>query len=394
MRGVLKLILGILFYSVAISWATTASATTWFTQQQDREIKIRVDLFLSSTCPHCHKADEFFHQLEPQMPWLDVHRHMINQDKEALALFSKYLKQQQAGDFIVPSIFFCDSRWTGFTEAQTSGKQLLRGLNYCYEQISTTGDLNPETIKVLRQWANANWLETSLTFQPSAVPFLLMTAITDGLNPCSLFGVLALFSFVWLGGKRSSQLAIGIVFIIVAGLVHYIQQVHAPFFYQYLHWLRVPGILAGLALLAYLFKGSLKGFKKPLLIILTLASFSAIILQAYQQICMPNFALVFEQWLSGQQFSMFKIVAFQITYQVVYLLPLLILILILIFLKDYGRLKKHQTLLTKTAQLSLAVIALFLIFYPQGFSQFFVSAVVLLLVLILAWLIKRRSVLK
>lgn len=168
-----------------LGWSQDLSS--WFSKGENNQIKIRVDLFLSSTCPHCQKADAFFQSLQAQKPWLDVHRYIINQDKTALDSFHQELQQLDIDDYAVPAIFFCNSRWVGFDETGITGQNLLRGLNYCYQQISQKGNLEPETISLLEQLSNASWFNANMTSKPSLALFTLTMALTDAFSPCSLF---------------------------------------------------------------------------------------------------------------------------------------------------------------------------------------------------------------
>lgn len=93
---------------------------------------IQVDLFMSSTCPHCHKASEFFDALQKQIPWLVVHKHVINLDKSALTLFAARLKDIGSNNFAVPAMFFCKQYWVGFDTDKTTGKKLTAALQRCF----------------------------------------------------------------------------------------------------------------------------------------------------------------------------------------------------------------------------------------------------------------------
>ncbi len=126
-----------------------------------------MELFLSSTCPHCQHEKTFFDGVAKQHPELAINYHFIDQDKNALIQFNQLLSEQQQDDFAVPSVFFCDSRWVGFANAETTGKDLLHAIDYCQQQISQHSTLTSTTVSVLRQWANANrfdseWLKILL----------------------------------------------------------------------------------------------------------------------------------------------------------------------------------------------------------------------------------------
>lgn len=116
----------------------------------NEQVKIDVDLFLTTTCSHCQKADAFFREVEKKHPWVVVHRYEINEDKAALQIFYEHLQRQNSNNFLVPSIFFCNSHWSGFAEANTTGKRLQQALEDCRQKIINQGKLTPATGSVLQ----------------------------------------------------------------------------------------------------------------------------------------------------------------------------------------------------------------------------------------------------
>ncbi|WP_051555062.1 glutaredoxin family protein [Legionella fairfieldensis] len=393
MRNALKSISGLfLFVFVSVSWASLEPAG-WFTRGEGGQIKLRVDLFISSTCPHCQKADAFLQELALKETWLEIHHYIINEDKEALEKFHQALQKEGSSNYSVPALFFCNSHWIGFDEATTTGKVLADNLNYCYQQINKTGKLNADTIGALKQAANASWLGSDMTNKLSAVSFIPAIALIDALNPCALFCLFALFAFVWLYKKLTIQVGLGILFLIGVAIAHHLQQGHEVLFYQIKPGLRLLTVLVGMGLFAYIVKFSFQGLQEehqtlaiPVVVVLT-----GLLLQAYQQVCVPNFVVVFRQWLDINQFSFVKRGIYEISYQLIYSLPSILLMLFIIFLRKSKRWEKLQTLLTCTAWCILLIIGVFFVFYPQGFSSLILSLVTLILSLLTGWLITRQK---
>src|SRR3990167_8779536 len=133
----------------AVKQSADREGQGWFTQdaQHKQDVQLRVDLFLSTTCPHCRAADRFFRQLETKKAWLAVHRYYINEDKVGLDRLNDLVIAQKIKitPFAVPAIFFCDARWLGFDSANKTGKEILNGLTYCHNQLIATGKLTPMT---------------------------------------------------------------------------------------------------------------------------------------------------------------------------------------------------------------------------------------------------------
>jgi hypothetical protein len=347
---------------------------------------------MASTCPHCQQADAFFRELQTKKPWLDIHRYEINQDKAALESFRQALKQQKLDDFSVPSIFFCDSRWAGFDTPATTGNVLSKSLDYCYEQISKKGELNKDTVTILRQWANATFFASGMFSKLNAMVVIPMMALVDALNSCSIFCVLALFAFLWLYRQKAVMVGLGLVFILAIIAVHYFQQYHSVFFYHALQGMRIPVALAGAGLIAYVFKiYSKKPKAHPGIVILGLVGLTALFIESYQQACLPNFALVFSQWLDFQPISALRRDVYIILYDLFYILPLILFMAAIIYCRVYRKVEQYKLFLVCTAWCILLLIGILFVFYPQGLANYPLSLLTLVLSLIAAWLTVRKS---
>ena len=61
MQAMLRLIL--LFFILSGKLWSATLIIPWYSQDKDKKTVINIELFLSSTCPHCHKADVFFRSI-------------------------------------------------------------------------------------------------------------------------------------------------------------------------------------------------------------------------------------------------------------------------------------------------------------------------------------------
>jgi glutaredoxin len=374
-------------------WASNASLP-WFTLDESRQVQLRVDLFLSSTCPHCQKAESFFKKIEATTPWLKINRYIINEDKAALETFNQFLKQQKEYDFAVPSIVFCNTRWIGFGDESTDGQQLLKTMNYCRTQIAKTGELTPATIQALKQISVANWYEANLVTKISAITFIPMMALFDALNPSSVTSILALFAFLFIQKPQKIKLSVILLFLLGAGIAHHIQQSHASFFYQALVMLRIPAALIGLGLLSYvvIFHTQYNSqVKRPLpkTVYLLLVLLVALVIQAYQQNHAPNFSLIFHQWVSLQGFSEARQILYGLLYQIVYLLITGIIAVSLVALAR--RFVKNLLRVEIFAWNYLLMVSLILIAYPYLFAKFAVTLLIIIVASLSSWISLKRG---
>lgn len=367
-------------------WANTSS-TSWYTQEADKQVTINVEIFVSSTCEYCHRAEAFLSGIEVTTPWLHIKRYTINQDKEALIRFNQLLTEQNMYDFSVPSVFFCNSRWVGFSSSETTGKDLLRGLNFCKSEIEKSGTLTPATVNVLKRWGNANLFDSGMVENPSAARYITTIAIMDALNPCSLFCLTAFFALLFLLDDRKKQFISGLLFILVIGGGHYFQQVHAHAFYALLPWLRLPAAVTGL--FAFYLAGQYYRKRKSANLLYVLTFLLAFMTQAYQQTCMMNWSFIFGQWLYNQQLSVGQHIIYQVAYQIIYLLPLLLVLIAFIFLERTKLITRSKSRLYIIGLLYIMAIGLILIVYPLALSNLALSLLVIVSLFVAGSILKK-----
>ena len=393
------LIFWLLVCGSAMALASNASLP-WFSIEKN-QVQLRVDMFLSSTCPYCQKADNFFKKIEADNPGFTIHRYIINEDKAALETFNQFLQQQKEYDFAVPSIVFCNTRWIGFGDDNKDGQQLLKAMNYCRNQIAKTGTLTPATEQALKQMSVANWYEANLVNTLSPVTFIPLMALFDAINPCSITSILALFAFLISQKSRKIQLPVLILFLAGAGLAHHLQQVHTSFFYQALVMFRIPTMVIGLGLITYVLvfhpqdlpaKKRLPGAFYLLLVVL-----AAFVIQSYQQTYTPNFSLIFHQWVMGQDFSATRQALYGFLYQLVYLLIIGGIAVGLVSLCTH-----YKRLVTKLLRIEifswhyLLMVGFILIAYPFLLANFAITLLIIILAFLSSWInlknrIKRES---
>lgn len=370
----------LVFFILITSLWGSSSSPRWYTQEADKKIIINVELFLSSTCTHCHKADAFFREIEGSSPWLHVTRYTIDKDKSALVRFNQLLNDQQMSDFAVPSVFFCNSRWVGFATAETTGKDLLFALNYCKEQIEKKGELTSANVSVLRRWANANLFDSGMTENPTVVKYITVVALMDAYNPCALFCLGGFFALLFMQDSRKGQILSGTLFILALGVMHFIQQVYTSTFFELLPWLRWPAALVGL--FTFYMAGQYYRKNSTSNLFFLLALLLALMLQAYQQTCLMNWSYIFQQWLYNQHLSNEKIGLYQLAYQSMYLVPLILTLILYVILIKIKYLEKLKQRLNSIGLLYIMAVGLFLIIYPWALSNLLLSLFVILCVLI------------
>lgn len=380
---------GFLFCFLVSGWAYNQSIS-WFKIDAEKQVSLRVDLFLSSTCPYCEKASQFFKSLETQNTWLDVHRHIINQDKTALETYHWYLQQQNLDDFMVPAIFFCNTRWAGFRDTEKTGKKLLKNLNYCRQEISKTGGLSKTTQQILQQTSNASWYEESMVSRPGAMVLIPSMAVIDALNPGAAFIIVTLFSLILLQKQRKLQIGTFILFLIGTGFAHFMQQAFTITFYQMTTIFRFLAIVSGVGLLSYLFLYRSEKFSSRHSLMASISLMSAfltgLMVQIYQQMHAANFSLIFQQWVVAQGLNPFTQYLYELAYQLVYLLAIgLLSLLMTVIFKNYGKRFFNPEIVSEFGWGYLIIIGLALTVYPYLLANVWFAFLVFILALVFSW---------
>lgn len=355
--------------------------------------KIQIDLFLSSTCPYCHKADDFITALAKQENWIEVRRHIINQDKAALTLFAQEQKKLNQNDFRVPSIFFCNARWVGFESEETTGMELKKALDYCHTQIQKDGKLTEVTSAVLQRYAAPTQYIMPIDSAKGKWNALPVIAWIDAFNPCALFVFAAFFAFTFRQKSPSKQGIMGLILMVELALLHFWQQTDPGFFIYLIPWLRLPSVLMGVVLMTWLYSEiQQKGWIR--LGIYPIAIISMALVFVYQQTCVLNWSYFFQQWLVQQELTQTQGVLLQLLYQVVYVSPLMLMLLIFMLINAKKHNKFFKIRLQLICTLYLLLLGVLLLLDPNRMGQLVWSVLSLIPLTLLGWMLARNRLAK
>lgn len=343
---------------------------------------IEVELFITSTCPHCQKASDYLQTLQRQYPWIHLNTYVINENKAALKTFNQLLAKQKMDDFTVPSLFFCNTRWVGFADEKVSRGSLLTALKYCQQQTENNVENKPGVTNVLQHWAHAYQFNSSVVGQPAPLKYTLLLALIDAFNPCALFVIAAFFALLVLQKTTKQQIFLGFLLIVTIGCLHFIQRVYANGFFIILPWLYVPAVCIGLITLVITtrhYKGEPLNNGFLLLAVLLLA-----VTQAFQQTCLMNWSFIYEQWLANQQLAYKGL--YELIYQCIYLVPLTIVFMVYLFVAK-RRVQSKSRLLEF---IYLWILSLMLIIYPYNLAKLFWSLGLIMVTLVVGGLLNKR----
>ena len=361
-----KIFLLVLYFLCATSFAHEASSQpAWYSwDSQHQQVTLRLELYVTSACPHCHKADQFFYTLEQQYPWLEVHRYFIDQDKLALKQFYGRVQALHENNFALPAMFFCQTHWVGFKSKDNSGRILSRNLEYCRNSLQKQQIISTQALLKLQQQAVANQMINFSYKHANDLSAVILASLLDAFSPCNWFFIIAFLAFLWLHPWEFRQeLILGISLCLILVVIHFIQG-----HYTYLVnsgsilW-RICNVIMGFLLCNMVAKQHNARYAAMLT-----ALAGMVLIYLNQQSCQYNLLYMFEQSLSLQPLAQSVRIAYECLYQFCYVIPLLVVLLIWMLLHRCAFAKRLLPRYEILARAFLLCTGVLLIIYPHGLS--------------------------
>ncbi len=382
----------------------------WHRQADDGSERIRLYVFWSISCPHCHRALRFLDGLQDELPWLEVVALEVSDPANA-ATYQAFAEALEVEAAYVPAFFYCGTAFHGYGDDRTTGLYLREALGACYEQIvadveATTGKMQapmpPITVPLLG------------AIEPQALSLPLMTVVLGGLdafNPCAFFVLLFLLSLMIHARSRARMALVGGVFVLCSGLLYFLFMAAWLNLFLLVGHLGVVTLIAGgVAVLVgllnvkdyvWLRRGptlSIPEHAKPGLYqrtrkLIGAASLPAVLLgtvvlalaaNSYELLCTAGFPLVFTRILTLHALSTPAYYLYLALYNLIYVLPLLAIVVLFVATLGGRKLKEEEGRVLKLLSgLMMLGLGLVLLLMPESLSQPLVALAVIAAALML-----------
>lgn len=194
--------------------------------------KVRIDMFYSTSCPHCKEARVFLDALSQNYSSNDlvIYHHNITSDQSINFLKELYPQYKVSQDYygLVPIMFVADKYFLGFNQdTGNSIKNYVEGLvAQCQEVEHQNCDHNqtsdsPEKIETERGFEIPfiGNIDVS-TFSPLILS--IVVGALDGFNACAMVALGFLLAVLVATGVRKKIILIGGIFIFVSGLIYFL----------------------------------------------------------------------------------------------------------------------------------------------------------------------------
>jgi thiol-disulfide isomerase/thioredoxin len=399
----------------------------WHGMAPDGGPSVRLHYFYSPSCPHCQAAKPFLDQLQSRLPWLEVERYSVKDDRDNARFYYSTAKSLGVEALSVPGFVFCREVRIGFDAAETTGADLERALLACREQRAAAGPIAAVTDTGTAAPAGArpglpaasSEVDVPLVGKVDAaslsLPVLtLVLAGVDAFNPCAFFVLLFLLSLLVHAKSRARMLIIGGTFVLFSGLVYFVFMAAWLNVFLIAGELRAMTVAAGLLAVVvgglnvkdyFLFKQgpslSIPESAKPglfrrmrevvttgsLLPMLASTVMLAIVANSYELLCTAGFPMVYTRALTLAGLEGWQHYAWLAAYNVIYVLPLLAIVLVFTYTLGQRKLSESEGRLLKLVSGYMMLgFGLVLLLAPNSLTSVGSSLLVLAAALVLALL--------
>ncbi|MEA2065477.1 MAG: hypothetical protein U9O66_04275 [Patescibacteria group bacterium] len=194
---------------------------------------INLYFFWSKGCPHCEKEKEFLREVKNKYPQIVISDFEVSQSKENIKLLENIGNELQVDIKGVPFTVVGRKYLIGWFNKEISGKQLEDLIicavdNGCEDVVenlllTNNGDKCPETDNQIKPKSKINLpFIGSVDVKKFSLPILtILIAGLDGFNPCAMWVLLFLISFLIKMENRKKMWILGSAFIIASAFVYY-----------------------------------------------------------------------------------------------------------------------------------------------------------------------------
>ena len=381
-------------FSFLFFFITTTSA------QATSPSPIEVDVYLTSTCPHCLDAHRFFSTYTKTHHDIHVHYHWINKSRVAITQFHSRLLKEKKIDFSVPAFFFCDAHWTGFSTVIQ--QELIQNLSTCQKQLSQHLSSSiiqkslQEKNELMRSFNQIYVMAPSLFFIPVA-------AIFDLLSPCSLFFFITFLIFIYLSDQAAFSLKMGMTSLAGLSCGLFINLITPTWRYMILQssLFHLIAFVPALLCIPYIYKGYRQvvvsaHLDHPVFThsypLLSTNSLRSVCVYVYQQTCSFSLSPLFDMWVTITPTTPLTYILLIMSYVFIYLLIPITILLICYYQKKRASSEPRTPRIFSqtTALLFLGLMSLILIIQPSILSSFGLSLATLLTSSLIGWGIAKR----
>ncbi|NGX48891.1 MAG: hypothetical protein K940chlam5_00485 [Candidatus Anoxychlamydiales bacterium] len=224
-----------------------ALQTYSFAKEKNKEVIVY--LFWGKGCKHCDREKIFLAKLQNKYPTIKIYQLEAWKNQENRDLLIKLSKELDINISGLPITIVGNKAFVGYLDENTTGKNieiavidaLKNGSNDIVEDLKKPDDAKkskhtiPEKIKVP--------IFGEIKIKNLSLPLLtILFGAIDGFNPCAMWALLMLLSFLITLKSRKKMLFFGSIFIFVSAVVYFMFMVawlNFMLFFSYINWVKI-----------------------------------------------------------------------------------------------------------------------------------------------------------
>lgn len=191
-----------------------------------------VELFAREGCPRCADAKVYLDALRRERPTLTIREDDVAKDPEARKRLESIANSLGQTAVSVPSFYVRGALVVGFGSRETTGKRIEALLDGKSAEAGSGAEadgvcaVEPDTSCAPEEHKKPDIIDVplfgKLSVRALGLPaFTVAIGLVDGFNPCAMWVLLFLLSFLVTLHSRAKMLLIAGVFVVVSGLAYF-----------------------------------------------------------------------------------------------------------------------------------------------------------------------------
>lgn len=232
-------------------------STSLFADNPKKE-KVNIYFFHSTNCYHCKKEKIFLEKIKKKQPEVKIYYLESSRNKKNKALFRNLVNKLKIDVVGFPLTVVGTKYFIGFADEETTGKSIENAIIYAkkYKSKDLIEQLQEENgeKKLANKKAQMPRKVKVLFFGEIDVKDLSLPLLTivlgaiDGFNPCSMWALVMLISFLIALQNKKKMLLLGSIFIFVSAAMYFLFMVawlNFLLFFSYVFFIKISiGIAA------------------------------------------------------------------------------------------------------------------------------------------------------
>ena len=189
--------------------------------------EVNLYLFYGDGCPHCAKEEEYLKKLKKDYPFLNVVKYETWYNEENSKLLTRVKSNLNVNNSYVPFTVIGNLGLTGFND--NTKMQIESKIKYCYK--NDCPDIVDQTCEGSELNIEADCEEEITTF---SIPLLgkvdakdvslpivaIVMGFVDGFNPCAMWILIFLISFLITNKNYKKMIILGSTFLITSAIIY------------------------------------------------------------------------------------------------------------------------------------------------------------------------------